>query len=273
MINRIFLQRLFMVGILIVGVLLLSILVFRYRTVTILVPTADISAGTKIEATMLQQKVWPEAGSFTGIVVDPASIIGQTTQVSLPADAPISLNVLGPRAQQAADPRYPAMISSEANKMVIFVPSDLVRSTGNTVITGERVNIVQVDPISLEAKVIFQRVLVIAARSDAGLNIDLNQSIVSNGPTVIPAGYLLALTPGNALQLLKIPATQLTLVPVGVCSPFLPTVPFEQAADQAATACSNSAPGATPAPANSGPTPSTLPSSTPSLSPVPSPSA
>jgi len=289
MINRVFLQRLFMVGILIVGVLLLSILVFRYRTVTILVPAADISAGTKIEATMLKQEVWPEAGSFKGIVVDPASIVGQTTQISLPANAPISLNALGQLAQQAADPRYPAMISSENNKMIVFVRSDLVRSTGNTVIPGERVNIVRVDPISLEATVIFQRVLVIAARSDTGLNLDLNRSIVSAGPTTIPAGYLLALVPNNALELLKIPAAQLTLVPTGACSPFLPLIISEQAADQAAAACGGSTPGASSAPTGSGTTPSAAPAGTtpssaptspvlpatprPSLSPVPSPSA
>ncbi len=249
MISRVFLQRIFLVGILVIGVLLLSILVFRYQTINVLVPQVDIPSGTKVAAPMLRVETWPASGGFSGIVTDPAEIVGKTTQTVLSAGAPINVTALGDRAAVALDPRYPAMSEAEAGKMVVFIRSDLVRSSGNTVVPGERVSIVQVDPVSLKAEIVLQRVLVIAARSDTGGNLRLDKRIVSDGPAVIPAGYLLALDPANALKILATPSAQLTFVPVAVCSPLMPNIASEEdatqlAAAQLAAACPGTATGA-----------------------------
>lgn len=239
MFSRVFLQRLFVAGILVVGLLLVSILVLRYQTVTILVPRGTIPAGTKIEATMLVSSQWPTNGLFEGVVTSADQIVGKTTQIELREKVPITVAALGARAAASEDLRYPALTDTEAGKLILFIRSDLSRSTGNTVVPGERITIFRLDPVSNTASVLLQRVLVVAARTESGTDLRMDARSVSLGGegSIIPAGYLIALELNNALELMRVPDSQLLLVPENACAPFLPFGKSEQTEEEARASC------------------------------------
>jgi hypothetical protein len=80
------------------------------------------------------------------------------------------------------------------------------------------------------ATFILQKVPVVAARSEDGRSIELTRDLVSassrGGATV--AGYIVAVTPENALRIFAVQLDAIVLIPTTSDAPIIPGVPNAQ---------------------------------------------
>jgi len=253
MINRTTFQRIFLVGILLSAFALLSVIVFRYPTSEIWTLRARVAAGQTIKEADVRQLSLPTVvveRFGERIVTSKEALVGKIATISIDPDVPIMVGAVGavdpscrtPEQQAAAaasgkpctalDPRYPALAAGDERKLKIFIPVDLLRSSGGTVVPGDLVNLL-VPNGDGTATFILQKVPVVAARSEDGRSVDLTRDIVA-GPggkgTVTVAGYIVAVTPENAQRIFAVLINSIIMIPTTNDAPTIPGVPSAQSA-------------------------------------------
>lgn len=252
MINRTTFQRIFLIAILLSALALLSVIVFRYPTTEIWTLRARVAAGQTIKEADLRQLSLPTVvveRFGERIVAEKEGLIGKIATISIDADVPILVGAVGavdpscrtPEQQAAAaasgkpctalDPRYPALAAGDEKKLKIFIPVDLRRSSGGTVVPGDLVNLL-IPNGDGSATFVLQKVPVVAARSEDGRSIELTREIVATsgkgGATV--AGYIVAVTPENALRIFAVQLDAIVMIPTTSDAPIIPGVPNAQSA-------------------------------------------
>lgn len=269
--SRTFIQRLFLVGILIAAGLLLAILVFRYPTRNIPVLAVQVETGRTIEERMIKQISWPENAVYAGLILTVDELVGKTAAVPIAPGVPLTLNLVS-AGGASDDPRFPGARIEDKFRVKVFVGSDLARSSGNTIVIGDYVNVIWRNPETQRAEILMQKVRVVGARSEQGLGMALGLTQVTVGTSgaknVRPVGYLLSLDMPLALKLLAYAPESVLLVPTSACAPSLGSeIPMGVA--QSELSCVDSVtPGVIV-----NPTPSPVPSGTPDpviVSPSPS---
>jgi hypothetical protein len=111
----------------------------------------------------------------------------------------------------------------------IFIPVDLRRSSGGTVVPGDLVNLL-IPNGDGSATFILQKVPVVAARSEEGRSVEITRDIVagSAGGGAGVAGYIVAVTPDNALRIFAVQLDAIVLIPTTSDAPLIPGVPNAQ---------------------------------------------
>ena len=271
--NRTIISRILQVLLVVVVVAIVLLVVSRFPTTDIPVLTQPVAAGEKITAADIGHAQVPSNFLFSSIVTADDQLIDKTAAVDIAAKEPIKLSELGtPRGTiKGGDPKFPFANAADVDKLYVWVPVDLARSSGNVVSPGDYVDVLFVS--EGRSQFVLQKVHVVAMRTADGHDISaLPGGDNPTGPGVLPAGAILALTKAQAELVTALPPAALNLIWTRVDAPDLPGVPTGASGDGGTSPLASPSPivGPTPTPAVS---PTTAPSESPSASGSATPSA
>jgi hypothetical protein len=259
---------------LIIGLIVVVIMV-RLPTGNIPVLNKHVEAGTVIAAADVDSLSWPQVATIPNMVLDPAEVIGKTTATSIDPRQPIVTNMLVDPTRTGTnavvDPHFPYAIKSDLPLIKMFVPVDIRRGDGGAIQPGNYVNVLRVTGPD-QGSIILQKIHVVSARGADGHEILLapitttpvDPAAPPAAAVVLPAGYLLAVTPAQAVLLAAVDPIQIFLVYTTADAPDLScSIPSGLPAANCGGAV---APAATPAPSA---VPQASPSVAPGVTPLP----
>lgn len=206
---------------------LVAFSILRVQTTEIPVAATNLRAGQVIEAGHLRMKTVPLDGIYAGQYSDARQIVGRTLLVGIPADSPILTTVLAEEGDRP-NREFPGMTAEDEGKLIVFVKTDLVSSSGNVVRAGDYVNVLHVSYNRCRGSLFLERVRVVGARNADGNEVTpVAQGASAKDPSQRIAGYLLAVTPEQSVLLAGLPADQLRLIYTTADAPPLSQLPVE----------------------------------------------
>lgn len=191
----------------IVGLVAFSIL--RVQTTQIPVAAVNITAGQTIEQQHLRMKSVPLDSLYTGQFTDVEQIVGKTAVVAITEGSPMLAGALSETGSLST--RFRDLAEDDADKLIVFVRTDIVRSSGFTVRSGDYVNLMRV--VGGTSSIFLEKVHIVGARNADGNEVTpVAPGTSARTPAQRVAGYLLALAPEDAALVAGIPSEQLYLI-------------------------------------------------------------
>lgn len=238
MFNRVYFQRIILILIVFASVGLFAVVAFRYQTTNVPTLAVAVAKGDTITAANLRVIPYPANAlvNFSGLITNPAELEGKVAAVPINAGTPLTANLFG-AAGTTKDPRYPAALDADLFNIKYFVPTDIKSSQGGVIRPDDYVDVIFQDPSAQTATFVLQKIHVVGARTASGTNTEGNATSAAGGgsllgggagatkPTLIIAGYLLSVTPTQALLLAPLNPANIRLVQVDPASPDLQGVP------------------------------------------------
>ena len=235
MFNRVFLQRSVLVLIVLAAIGLFSVVAFRYQTTNVPTLVTSIDRGDTVTAANLRIIPYPANAlvNFAGLITNSSDLEGKVAAVSISAGVPLTANLFG--ASNAKDPRYPTATDVDQFNIKYYIPTDIKSSQGGVIRPGDYVDVIYQDAGVQTATFVLQKVHVVGARTAAGDNTEGNGTSTTGGgllgvggssrATLSIAGYLLSVTPTQALLLAPLNPANIRLVQVDPESPNLQGIP------------------------------------------------
>ena len=236
MLNRILFQRIVLVLIVLAAIGLFTVVAFRYQTTNVPTLVTAISKGDSVTAANLRIIPYPANAlvNFAGLITNSSDLEGKVAAVSINAGVPLTANLFG--VSNAKDPRYPTATDLDQFNIKYYIPTDIKSSQGGVIRPGDYVDVIYQDVGVQTATFVLQKVHVVGARTAAGDNTEGNGTSTtgseggllgvggSSRATFGIAGYLLSVTPTQALLLAPLNPANIRLVQVDPESPNLPGI-------------------------------------------------
>jgi Flp pilus assembly protein CpaB len=215
---RLVLMAVFLLAI--VGLVAFSIL--RVQTTQIPVAAGDIAVGQTIEQSDLRMKSVPLDSLYASQYTDVEQIVGKTAVVAISAGSPMLRTTLSETGSLST--RFKDLGPDDADKLIVFVRTDIVRSSGFTIRSGDYVNLMRVYSVNNQptTSIFLEKVHVVGARNADGNEVTpVQPGAVARSASQRIAGYLLALSPEDAALVAGISPEQLYLIYTTLDAPAL----------------------------------------------------
>lgn len=259
MFNRVIFQRIVLILIVLASLVLFTTVAFRYDVTSLPTLTAPVAKGATITQANIRVIQYPSNALInfeSNLIKNAADLEGRVASVPILAGVPLTTNLFGDADSATRDPRYPKASELDTNLIKYFVPTDLKSSQGGVIRPDDYVNVIYQDPTAQTATFVLQKIHVVGARTMNGNNTDggaggtaaggglINTNTGGSAATKLTiAGYLLAVTPQQALLLAPLNPANIRLVQVPIDWPELPGVPAGFG-----TSSSSASPTVSPAP-------------------------
>lgn len=261
MFNRVIFQRIVLILIVLACLGLFATVAFRYDVTSLPTLTAPVAKGATITQANIRVIQYPSNALVnfeSNLIKNVADLEGRVASVPILAGVPLTTNLFGDADSATRDPRYPKANEFDTNLIKYFVPTDLKSSQGGVIRPDDYVNVIYQDPTAQTATFVLQKIHVVGARTVGGNNTEGGAGGTGTGGGLITtntnssnsaaakltiAGYLLAVTPQQALLLAPLNPANIRLVQVPIDWPELPGVPSGFGATPASPA-----PSVSPAP-------------------------